>query len=198
MNLKVNLQTIECINDTFGLGKDEIYFACFLTAKSASTSSITQIAKVAVTDIYYKLTRGSVISPLFFINEKDKSGIFNFDLTNINPSTDSIILTFVLYEYDNGHHYNELKKGSLIERPGSDFDWSEIANCFINAIPDKAKMLTCLYKAAKASVAYFPQDDMIDRFSYPIEDSYQEEKFFKMNMKGCGGEYKVNLSVGLV
>ncbi|HPS12855.1 MAG TPA: hypothetical protein PLB87_06225 [Prolixibacteraceae bacterium] len=82
MKLKINLEKIKCIKDTFGIGKDEIYLAFFVTCTDKNNPANTKAIK-ALTNINYKITDGSVFEPVFESNNtRDFEFVFDTEIVN--------------------------------------------------------------------------------------------------------------------
>lgn len=189
MRIKVNLEKVKCIKDTFGVGKDEMYLACFITCSDKLNNAKT-IVKKDLTTITYKVTDGTVFEPVF---NSSLSKDCIFDLDEIEISNAIITTTFVLYELDGGDHYQKINELSFEQDPDRpNINWLDLINKLGNAIIDKKEIPGTLYDIAKSVISYFRVDDLIDRFTkiYENIDVNGETHKNEIELNGCGGAYK--------
>ncbi|HNW49604.1 MAG TPA: hypothetical protein PKH79_00895 [Prolixibacteraceae bacterium] len=186
MKLKINLEKIKCIKDTFGIGKDEIYLAFFVTCTDKNNPANTKAIK-ALTNINYKITDGSVFEPVFESNNtRDFEFVFDTEIVNA-----LITVSTVIYEKDGGDHYEKLKNSSFDENPQKpNVNWIQLILEIITALGNPSTIPSALFDLGKAAITFFMVDDMIDRNTkiYDKDESLINGQLEKneIELNGCG------------
>ncbi len=177
---------------------DEIYLAYFVSLGKPTGDKtggfIKRHVAKCVSSVEMHVEKNSVWTPVGIKGETETPEM----VTEIDMGdAQALFVVFALYEQDDGGLYRRIKEEVDKPLPGQGFEWE-----LIELPNDPTKPLDWLkvaWKAFKASVNYFRQDDLMAAIPVVVdfkgEDAVGWTGSRELEFKDFGGDYRVTLSL---
>lgn len=187
----ITFNQVMCKDDTTGLGADEIYFAFFpsLIKKSGQHPEQRDLGGI-LSKRHDNVKTGRKYVPKL-LNETQSAVIDVEDASRI-------VLLGVMYELDDGKHYERLKAKPELANAGLPrTDWKSLLKLIPTEDLSNVNAWTKVVgKALSLLVKSISEDDIIAKYPIAFDCADQTAYGFReLTFKGNGGEYKLNLTI---
>ena len=215
MKLKIEIPKIHCKRTTIEMGKDEIYAGVIAFAGKIENGefvkSVEQPIFASLTEVKDKVSKGTIWNP-----------ILQNELFEVDDNISLVCISLLLFEEDNGKHYQKLQENfNDLLLPGK-FEWSRLFEVIMAAVKDyyaengeqfvnlkkafKDNAIktveivgTAMFKVMKSILKHIRQDDSLGVFSTVVDFSqpgfdFDREKAFEK----FRGKYYASLKISKV